>query len=84
MSSICDDLRAAILQAAMQGKLTEQLPEDGNAEELLVEIKAKKEELITDGKIKKQKEVVAAINEPLLKVRTKTDHKVWSEVRCCR
>lgn len=64
MSSICDDLRAAILQAAMQGKLTEQLPEDGNAEELLVEIKAKKEELITDGKIKKQKEVVAAINEP--------------------
>ena len=35
MSTICDDLRAAILQAAMQGKLTKQLPEDGDAEELL-------------------------------------------------
>lgn len=38
MSKICDDLRAAILQAAMQGKLTRQLPEDGDAEELLKKI----------------------------------------------
>ena len=42
MSTICDDLRAAILQAAMQGKLTKQLPEDGDAEELLERIKAEK------------------------------------------
>lgn len=28
MSSICDDLRAAILQAAMQGKLTERFPDE--------------------------------------------------------
>ena len=55
MSSICDDLRAAILQAAMQGKLTKQLPEDGTAEELLEQIKAEKEKLIAEGKIKKQK-----------------------------
>ena len=39
----------------MQGKLTEQLPEDGNAEELLNQIKAEKEKLIAEGKIKKQK-----------------------------
>lgn len=55
MSSICDDLRAAILQAAMQGKLTEQLSEDGTADELLEQIKAKKEKLIAEGKIKKDK-----------------------------
>ena len=42
MSTICDDLRAAILQAAMQGKLTKQLPEDGDAKDLLERIKAKK------------------------------------------
>ena len=55
MSTICDDLRAAILQAAMQGKLTKQLPEDGSAEDLLEKIKAEKEKLIAEGKIKKQK-----------------------------
>ena len=54
MSKICDDLRAAILQAAMQGKLTEQLPEDGDVEELLTRIKAKKEALIKSGSIKRQ------------------------------
>ncbi len=60
MSTICDDLRAAILQAAMQGKLTKQLPEDGSAEDLLEEIKAEKEKVIKNGLIKKQK-----IIEPL-------------------
>ena len=50
-----DDIKASLLQAAMQGKLTKQLPEDGSAEDLLEEIKAEKEKLITEGKIKKQK-----------------------------
>ena len=50
-----DDIKASLLQAAMQGKLTEQLPEDGDAEELLDQIKAEKEKLIAEGKIKKQK-----------------------------
>ena len=49
------DVKASLLQAAMQGKLTKQLPEDGNAEDLLEEIKAEKEKLIAEGKIKKQK-----------------------------
>lgn len=50
-----DDIKASLLQAAMQGKLTEQLPEDGNAEELLEQIKVEKEKLVAEGKIKKQK-----------------------------
>lgn len=50
-----DDIKASLLQAAMQGKLTKQLPEDVNAEDLLEEIKAEKEKLIAEGKIKKQK-----------------------------
>ena len=49
------DIKASLLQAAMQGKLTKQLPEDGNAEDLLEEIKAEKEKLIAEGKIKKRK-----------------------------
>lgn len=50
-----DDIKASLLQAAMQGKLTEQLPEDGDAEELLDQIKVEKEKLIAEGKIRKQK-----------------------------
>lgn len=32
-----NDMKSALLQAAMQGKLTKQLPEDGNAKTLLIE-----------------------------------------------
>ncbi len=49
------DMKAALLQAAMQGKLTEQLPEDGNAKDLLEQIKAEKAKLIKEGKLKKEK-----------------------------
>lgn len=52
---IAEKLRKSILQAAIQGKLTEQLPEDGDARELLEEIKAEKALLIKEGKIKKEK-----------------------------
>ncbi len=48
-------LRQAILQLAMQGKLAPQDPNDEPASELLKRIKAEKEKLITEGKIKKQK-----------------------------
>ncbi len=50
-----DEMRTSLLQAAMQGKLTKQLPEDGDAEDLLEQIKAEKEKLVAEGKIKKQK-----------------------------
>lgn len=52
---ICDDLRQAVLQAAIQGKLTTQRKEDGDARELLKQIAAEKEELIASGKYKKDK-----------------------------
>ncbi len=49
------DIKAALLQAAMQGKLTKQLPEDGSADKLLEQIETEKEELVAVGKAKKQK-----------------------------
>lgn len=52
---IAEKLRKSILQAAIEGKLTEQLPEDGDARDLVSEIKREKEELIKSGKIKKEK-----------------------------
>ena len=61
-----DDIKASLLQAAMQGKLTKQLPEDGSAEDLLEEIKAEKEKLITEGKIKKQKPLAPITDDEIL------------------
>ncbi len=52
---IAERLRKSILQAAIQGKLTEQLPEDSDARDLLAEILVEKERLIKDRKIKKEK-----------------------------
>lgn len=49
------DLKKSILQYAMQGKLVLQDPNDEPASELLKRIKAEKEQLIKDGKIKKEK-----------------------------
>lgn len=49
------DLKKSILQYAMQGKLVAQDPNDEPASELLKRIKAEKEQLIKDGKIKKEK-----------------------------
>ena len=55
MIGICDDLRKSVLQAAIQGRLTKQLTEDGNAEDLYKEIQAEKQKLIKEGKINKEK-----------------------------
>lgn len=48
-------LKSELIDAAIQGKLTEQLPEDGTAEELYQQIQAEKQALIKAGKIKKKK-----------------------------
>ena len=48
-------LRKKILDLAISGKLTEQLPEDGNAEYLYAQIQEEKAKLIAEGKIKKEK-----------------------------
>jgi type I restriction enzyme S subunit len=51
---IADSLRKSVLQAAIQGKLTEQLSTDGDAADLLGEIRAEKARLIKEGKLKKE------------------------------
>ena len=48
-------LRKKVIDLAIQGKLTQQLPEDGNAEDLYAQIQKKKAKLIEVGKIKKEK-----------------------------
>lgn len=48
-------IRNKILDLAVRGKLTEQLPEDGTAEELYQQIQSEKQALIKAGKIKKEK-----------------------------
>lgn len=50
-----EDMQKSILQYAMQGKLVEQMAEEGTGEELYCQIQAEKEKLIKDGKIKKEK-----------------------------
>lgn len=52
---IAGRLRAAILQAAISGRLTDQRPEDGTATELLEKIGAERDALVKGGKQKKQK-----------------------------
>ena len=48
-------LKAKLITAGIQGKLTEQLPSDGSAEELYQQIQEEKQALIKEGKIKKEK-----------------------------
>ena len=49
------ELKNSILQLAIQGKLVEQRPEEGTAEELYKQIQEEKKKLIKAGKIKKGK-----------------------------
>ncbi len=48
-------LKSKLIDAALQGKLTEQLTEDGTAEELYHQIQMEKQALIKSGKVKKEK-----------------------------
>lgn len=50
---ISDLLKKSILQEAIQGKLVPQIAEEGTAQELLEQIKAEKQKLIKEGKLKK-------------------------------
>ena len=50
---ILDKFKKSILQEAIQGKLVPQLTEEGTAQELLEQIKAEKEKLVKEGKLKK-------------------------------
>ncbi len=50
-----EEMKKSILQYAIQGKLVEQRPEEGTAEELYQQIQEEKQKLIKEGKIKKEK-----------------------------
>nr|WP_231700354.1 hypothetical protein [Streptococcus halichoeri] len=50
-----EQLKSSILQRAMEGKLVPQDPADEPASELLKRIKAEKEKLIAEGKIRRDK-----------------------------
>ena len=56
-STLPDKIKQSILQYAVQGKLVPQDPNDEPASVLLARIKAEKEQLIKDGKIKKEKPI---------------------------
>lgn len=49
-----EQLKASILQYAIQGKLVEQRAEEGTGEELFQEIKRKREVLIKEKSLKRQ------------------------------
>lgn len=55
-------LRNKLIDAGIQGKLTEQLPEDGTAEELYAGIQKEKARIIKEKKIKKEK-ALAEVSE---------------------
>ena len=57
------DLKNSILQLAVQGKLVEQRAEEGTAKELLAQIRAEKEQLIKEKKIKKEKPLLEITEE---------------------
>lgn len=63
--TICNDLRQAVLQAAVQGNLTEQLPSDSSVDELLSSISSEKEELVRQKKIKKEKPLPAITEDEI-------------------
>lgn len=50
---IADKLRKSVLQAAIQGKLTDRRPGDGDARDLLAEIAAEKARLVKEGVIRR-------------------------------
>ena len=52
-----DVLKGKLIDAAICGKLTEQLPEDGTAEDLYQQIQEEKKRLEREGKIKKSKKL---------------------------
>ena len=60
-SEIEDSLRKSILQEAIQGKLVPQIAEEGTAQELLEQIKAEKQKLVKEGKLKKSALAVSTI-----------------------
>ena len=60
-SELNERLKSAILKEAIQGKLVPQINEEGTAQELLEQIKAEKQKLVKEGKLKK-----SALNDSVI------------------
>ena len=58
-------MKKSILQMAMQGKLVEQRPEEGTADELFEQIVAEKAQRIKEGKIKKEKPIDFVLSDEI-------------------
>ena len=59
------ELKASILQSAIQGKLVPQIPEEGTGEELYQQIQAEKQRLIKTGTIKKEKSLPEIVEDEI-------------------
>lgn len=72
-----EQLKKSILQMAVQGKLVEQNPNDEPASVLLERIRAEKEQLIKDGKIKRDK------NESVIYRRDNSHYEKLGSIERC-
>lgn len=70
-----DKLKKSILQYAMQGKLVEQDPNDESVEVLLEKIRAEKQKLFEEGKIKKKDLDISIVSQG-------DDNSYYEEVPC--
>lgn len=60
-----NDMKKSILEYAIQGKLVEQRVEEGTGEELYRQIQAEKQQLIKEGKIKKEKPLPEIVEDEI-------------------
>ncbi len=74
--SINDKLKKSILQEAIQGKLVPQIAEEGTAQELLEHVKAEKQKLVKEGKLKK-----SALTDSI--IFKGDDNKYWEKSTEC-
>ena len=70
--NIYDKLKKTVLQEAIQGKLVQQIAEEGTAQKLLEQIKAEKQKLVKEGKLKK-----SALNDSV--IFRGDDNKYWEK-----
>ena len=73
---LSNTIRKSILQEAIQGKLVQQIAEEGTAQELLEQIKTEKQKLVKEGKLKK-----SALNDSV--IFKGDDNKYWEKSTEC-
>ena len=70
--NIYDKLKKTVLQEAIQGKLVQQIAEEGTAQKLLEQINTEKQKLVKEGKLKK-----SALNDSV--IFRCDDNKYWEK-----